>query len=271
MPSTRFGHEFHFDLRVVAMKFGILSCISHPLLPLLFQELRRSGFREFFVVLDKKDFSEKNKEIWLRRTGGMLDSSLSLYDFCEAKIPFYFVSDHNSDHCLSLMQSIGPHFLINGGTPRKMSQALLNATLQGVINVHPGLLPKYRGSSCVEWSILNGDPVGNTAHFMTSEYDDGPVLAYETYPVSESDSYQTIRNKVYAGWSGLMLRAISAALMGRSVSDCVDYKKSDYVFPPIPEEKMDLVFDLISSGKYAKLLDQKSKAGYFSTFAWGYD
>ena len=66
----------------------------------------------------------------------------------------------------------------------------------GVVNIHPGLLPKYRGCSCTEWAILNDEKIGNTAHYMDSEYDSRPIIIKESYDFKKEDNYENVRTKI---------------------------------------------------------------------------
>lgn len=52
----------------------------------------------------------------------------------------------------------------------------LQAFCLGILNAHIGLLPRYRGRSVMEWSILHGDPAGVTVFFMDEGIDTGPRL-----------------------------------------------------------------------------------------------
>ena len=188
------------------MKFGILSCLNHPLLPLLIKALLDKRINNFFILLDEKDFSKKDKTIWIERTGSLIDSKFNIYDYEQLEIPFYFVKNHNNDYSKKILSKFKPLFLINSGTPRMIDSSILEIPKIGIINVHPGILPKYRGASSPEWSIYNDDLVGNTSHIMTAS-DQGPILFKETYIVEESDSYKEIRIKLYLGWVELMSKS----------------------------------------------------------------
>lgn len=52
----------------------------------------------------------------------------------------------------------------------------LQAFRLGILNAHIGLLPRYRGRSVMEWSILHGDPAGVTVFFVDEGIDTGPRL-----------------------------------------------------------------------------------------------
>jgi methionyl-tRNA formyltransferase len=54
----------------------------------------------------------------------------------------------------------------------------------GVINMHPSLLPRYRGPNPIGWAVRNGDPeLGFTIHRMDASFDTGALLAQATAPL----------------------------------------------------------------------------------------
>ena len=185
------------------MKFGFLSTIDNLLLPYLINIAIDRGVKNIFVILDSKLISEKDKKIWNKRTNGRFgifeDYNVNLYKLNKIDIPFYFVNSHNSPDAIELYKSLNLDYLLNAGTPRKISSKVLNINNfpKGVINIHPGKLPQYRGCSCVEWAILNDDPIFNTIHFMDIDYDTGPIISSEEYLFKKNSNYFDIRNTVY--------------------------------------------------------------------------
>lgn len=76
-------------------------------------------------------------------------------------------------------------------------QALLDIPKLGAINVHPSLLPKYRGASPILSAILNGDKkTGISIMLMDAEMDHGPVLSAKEVSISEQDNNETLSNKL---------------------------------------------------------------------------
>ena len=67
---------------------------------------------------------------------------------------------------------------------------IINTTKKGFINLHPGLLPKYRGNACLNWAIMNDEKFhGITAHLMKAgELDSGPILVQRKYDLPK-DAY----------------------------------------------------------------------------------
>jgi methionyl-tRNA formyltransferase len=236
--------------------FGLLSTLGAPLLPLIIESALVNGCDDIVVICDSKSPSEKDKKIWNERTGGKLNKSesggLELYNFGDVIIPFYFVDSHNSEQAMRLIKSLKIDCLFNAGTPRKISSKIIESVEHGVVNVHPGVLPKYRGCTCVEWAIFNDDKVGNTAHFMSDGYDSGPIIACETYDFSRNSDYQSIRIKVYQDGcllAGKVLKIIKDRKL-RPVDGIKQNSEEGKAWSPIPKEKMDIVIEKLQNSKY---------------------
>jgi len=80
---------------------------------------------------------------------------------------------------------------------RIVPQAIINLFSPGIINIHPSLLPLYRGPSPIETAIMNGDQqTGVSIMKLTAEMDAGPVYTQEVYPLDGTETapelYQTL-------------------------------------------------------------------------------
>ena len=201
------------------MKFAILSTIDNLLISLLIDNLKDVELSDFCIVFDSKTISNKNKSIFQKRTdsifGKFSDINSTLYNQTKSFIPFYFIDNHNSDNARKLYRDIGINCLFNAGTPRKLTENTINIMSNGVVNIHPGILPRFRGCSCVEWAILNDERIGNTAHFMDNDYDAGPIIDIEKYSFNRQSNYVEIRNSVYKNW----LKFSSLTLKNIEISD----------------------------------------------------
>ncbi|TMJ69851.1 MAG: formyl transferase, partial [Alphaproteobacteria bacterium] len=71
---------------------------------------------------------------------------------------------------------------------------LLSAGRVGIINLHGGLSPRYRGSDCTFWALYNGefDQVGCTLHFIDPGIDTGDLIAHICPEVTEGDDELTL-------------------------------------------------------------------------------
>lgn len=79
------------------------------------------------------------------------------------------------------------------------------------LNVHPSLLPRWRGAAPVERSILAGDEsTGVTIHRTVAELDGGPIAAQEAFPIGELDA-----GEVYERCAEVAARLLDAVLGDR--------------------------------------------------------
>jgi len=82
---------------------------------------------------------------------------------------------------------------------RIIPQAIIDLFTPGIINIHPSLLPLYRGPSPIESAIQNGDSqTGVSIMLLTAEMDAGPVYAQQTYILDGTETqpflYETLAN-----------------------------------------------------------------------------
>lgn len=82
----------------------------------------------------------------------------------------------------------------------------LEVTKDGFVNVHPSLLPKYRGGNPYSHVIINGEKeTGVTLHFMDEHFDTGDIIAQEKIEITDKDTMGTIFNRLnYLGADMLM-------------------------------------------------------------------
>ncbi len=86
---------------------------------------------------------------------------------------------------------------------------ILTMTRLGCLNVHPSLLPCYRGAAPIEWTLLHGETVsGITIILMNPRIDAGAILMQKDIPVSLSDNFFSLSEKLMALSPKLLKEAI---------------------------------------------------------------
>ncbi len=94
--------------------------------------------------------------------------------------------------------------LLSYGT--MIPQEILDSFPLGIINIHPSLLPKYRGPSPVQTTLLNGDQeAGVSIMLLVKEMDAGPIIAQEKIKVELEDNHETLNNKLFSLGNKLLL------------------------------------------------------------------
>lgn len=79
----------------------------------------------------------------------------------------------------------------------KVPKVLLDSVKDGFINIHPSLLPEYRGPNPYSSVIMNGEAqTGVTLHFMDEAFDTGDIIAQKTMPVAAIETMGTLFNRL---------------------------------------------------------------------------
>jgi len=97
------------------------------------------------------------------------------------------------------------------------------------INVHPSLLPKYRGASPIEAVILNGDKTtGTTIMVMEKKLDTGPIISQEKIEIDEDEDFITLSEKLAALSAELLEKSLIPFCQGEIKPQVQDNKKASY-------------------------------------------
>lgn len=105
-----------------------------------------------------------------------------------------FADRNDFDAALALLMAAGdPDLVILAGFMRIIGDPILEPFNGRMINLHPALLPKYRGVNTYQRAIDAGDTIhGASIHFVTAELDGGPVISQVVIPIIEDDSAESL-------------------------------------------------------------------------------
>jgi len=96
-----------------------------------------------------------------------------------------------------------------------LPQKLLDIPVNGCVNVHPSLLPKYRGSSPMSAAILNSDTVtGVSIMLLDQKMDHGPILLQQALTLASNIYLPELHDKLAVLGSQLLLQALDGYLSG---------------------------------------------------------
>lgn len=109
-------------------------------------------------------------------------------------------------------------------------QEILDIPKYGFINVHASLLPKYRGASPIQWSILNGEAVtGVTIMQMGPGLDDGDIILQEEVNISADETGGSLFDKLATEGGNLCCMAMLGIENGFSEHHPQDHSQATYV------------------------------------------
>ena len=109
------------------------------------------------------------------------------------------------------------------GFMRILSPAFVEKWLGRILNIHPSLLPAYRGLNTHERALADGvSEHGCSVHFMVAELDAGPIIAQARVPVLEDDTVDTLAARVLAAEHEIYPKALASVASGDARLDQAD-------------------------------------------------
>ncbi len=113
---------------------------------------------------------------------------------------------------VQVLQQYQVEWVVMAGWMRVVTQVLLNAFPNKVINIHPSLLPSFRGIRAVEQALEAGVKItGCTVHIASLEVDSGTILLQAAVPVLEDDTPETLRARIQVQEHRIFPQAIALA------------------------------------------------------------
>ena len=117
-----------------------------------------------------------------------------------------------------------------------LPKAVLNLPTWGAVNVHASLLPKYRGAAPIQWAVINREKeTGITTMRLDPGMDTGDMLLQETEPIRETDTAQSLHDRLAGKGAQLLRRTLERLREGRLLPQPQDHSLATYA-PPLKKE-----------------------------------
>jgi methionyl-tRNA formyltransferase len=124
------------------------------------------------------------------------------------------VSNH-PERWAAMLAPLRPDLIVSGGFPWRIPSEVLALPRLGAINMHPALLPRYRGPAAIEWALRNGDAeLGFTVHRLSPDFDTGPILAQTRIPIADDDDIDSLVARFGPVLPGLLGQALGRVARG---------------------------------------------------------
>jgi len=136
----------------------------------------------------------------------------------------------------ALFNKIRPEIIFSIGGVRLIPREVLKIPRLGCLNIHPSLLPKYRGRYSTAHAIFNGEThTGATAHWMDEGIDTGPIILQESIKIEHDDTAKSLWEKFTMEGDKLFDRFLELWLSGRPIpSKAQDESLSTYYPKSLP-------------------------------------
>ena len=114
------------------------------------------------------------------------------------------------------LRAAGAEYVVMAGYMRKLTPVVLDAFPDRVLNLHPALLPSFKGAHAIQDAFDAGVKVtGVTVHFANEDYDTGPVVAQEPVRIEEGMTLDELEAAIHAVEHVLYPRVLRQLAEGR--------------------------------------------------------
>ncbi len=114
-----------------------------------------------------------------------------------------------------IVQTLQQHnveWVVMAGWMRLVTQVLIDAFPNKIINIHPSLLPSFKGARAVEEALAAGVKItGCTAHLVCLEMDSGPIIMQAAVPILPDDTPETLHARIQVQEHRILPQAIALA------------------------------------------------------------
>ncbi len=136
-----------------------------------------------------------------------------------------------------LAERLAPDLILSVFYRDLLSARVLAAARLAALNLHPSLLPAYRGRAPINWVLVNGETeTGITLHHMVAKADAGDVVAQRAVPIAPRDTALSLYLKVEQAGIELLAEALPLVAAGRAPRIPQDLSRSTYFGRRRPED-----------------------------------
>lgn len=133
----------------------------------------------------------------------------------EAGIPVMQPEKVRSRESLAALAELAPEVIVVMAYGQMLPQKLIEIPARAIINLHASLLPKYRGASCIQGALKNGDAeTGWTVMHVVKALDAGDVILADPLVISEQETAQSLHDRLAEAAPRSLLRALELFVTG---------------------------------------------------------
>lgn len=123
----------------------------------------------------------------------------------------------NSRKSAEELKKLSPDLIAVVSYGKILKKPVLDIPALGCLNIHPSLLPKYRGPCPVEWTLINGDALTGVCCIMMEEgLDSGGIIEKKEVRISISDNRTTLEKKLIQTGTEVLLESIRKIKEGKA-------------------------------------------------------
>jgi len=97
----------------------------------------------------------------------------------------------------------------------KIPNEVIEIPTHGCVNLHPSLLPRYRGAAPIQWALINGESItGVSTQFVAEAWDAGDLILQQSTLVEPDDNFETLSRRLAEQGAHLLLHSLTGIALG---------------------------------------------------------
>ncbi len=150
------------------------------------------------------------------RGRGLKETTPAIVRWCEsAGITVHMPEDPNNGTFVNEQAALAPDLYVLAAYGRILRRELLDVPRLGAINIHPSLLPRYRGATPIQRAIMAGDgETGVTIIFMDEKIDHGEMIVQRSITIEPNDDYGSLASKLADLGASMLIDILPAVEAG---------------------------------------------------------
>jgi len=145
-----------------------------------------------------------------------------------------------------------------------LPQFVLDYPPLGCINLHPSLLPAYRGAAPIQRAVMNGDvTTGITTMYLSQDMDAGDIILQEEFLIAEDATAGDMAAVLAEAGAALMLKTLELLKDGRAPRRIQDHEIATFA-PPISKEEACIEWQRDARGIYNQIRGMNPKPGAYT-------
>jgi methionyl-tRNA formyltransferase len=133
------------------------------------------------------------------------------------------------DRVNASISPFSPDLLVSASYGQKIPEEVVRSARFGGVNVHPSLLPRWRGTDPIPWTILAGDAqTGVTIVTLSKRFDEGKILAQQKIPMPQDKTPDEVRVQLFTLGSTLLTQTLPDYWSGKRMGQPQNPKNATY-------------------------------------------
>ena len=147
-----------------------------------------------------------------------------------SEIPVFQPAKMRDGTAAAIVREIDPDIIVVVAFGRILPDDIIFYPIFGSVNIHASLLPKYRGSSPIQWSVINGDEItGVTSMYMSTEMDTGDLIYSDETTIGEFETSGELSDRLKVLGAGLLIKTLRDIEAGIAPRYPQDNSRATYV------------------------------------------